>query len=96
MHLDLDPAVLPIDYVLMIVAIPDGASLFDAPDDLRSGRELHFGDEWIRQKQSLLLRVPSVVMPQLFNVLLNPAHAEAEQISLAGVDALNFDARLAG
>jgi RES domain-containing protein len=94
-HLDLDPAALPVDYVLMTVAIPDGVNILDASVELFAGREFRYGDEWIMQKRSLLLRVPSAVMPQSSNVLLNPAHVDAERVALVGIDNLNFDARLA-
>ena len=35
-----------------------------------------FGDAWITAKTSPVLRVPSVVIPQEFNYLLNPEHPD--------------------
>ena len=33
------------------------------------------GDNWLRAANALLLRVPSAIMPQTWNVLINPLHA---------------------
>lgn len=38
------------------------------------------GDEWLARGTSLLLRVPSVVVPVGWNYLLNPAHAGARRL----------------
>jgi RES domain-containing protein len=40
--------------------------------DLASTRMI--GDRWLAQARTLLLRVPSVLAPESFNYLLNPAH----------------------
>jgi len=34
------------------------------------------GDRWLRDRRSVALRVPSVIVPQSWNVLINPAHKE--------------------
>lgn len=36
-----------------------------------------FGDEWLQQGRAPLLLVPSVIVPEECNVLINPAHAVA-------------------
>lgn len=55
---------------------------------------LDWGTAWVRSGKSLLARVPSVVVPEESNVLINPAHE-----SITGVRAMKlrkwlYDARL--
>ena len=38
------------------------------------------GDRWIKQLRSPVLRVPSVVVPEEFNDLINPAHPDLARI----------------
>ena len=52
------------------------------------------GSEWLRSTRSALLRVPSVLAPATFNVLLNPAHSEAKQSVITNVLDYPFDLRL--
>lgn len=39
------------------------------------------GDDWLTGGETLLLRVPSVVVPVGWNYLLNPAHADARRVA---------------
>jgi RES domain-containing protein len=38
------------------------------------------GDEWLRSERSALARVPSAILPDTRNVLLNPEHEDARQV----------------
>ena len=40
------------------------------------------GDEFIRSKQSLILKVPSAVVQEEHNFLINPLHAEFKKIKI--------------
>ncbi len=40
------------------------------------------GDEWLRSNVSPVLRVPSVIIPDDSNFLLDPAHADFAQLSI--------------
>ncbi len=62
-----------------------------APESLRA-----IGDRWIRQGASAILRVPSAVIPEESNYLLNPAHAETTRVSVVAIEPFAFDARLVG
>lgn len=55
-------------------------------------REL--GEQWVRRSLSAVLRVPSAVVPQEHNYLLNPAHADFGKIKLGRAEALTTDPRL--
>lgn len=44
------------------------------------------GDAWLEEGRSLLLRVPSVVVPVGWNYLLNLAHADARKVRTRRID----------
>ena len=52
------------------------------------------GDEWIRGLRSAVLLVPSVVIPDEFNLLLNPAHPGFVKIKISAPRAYSFDPRM--
>lgn len=54
------------------------------------------GDSWLAETRSLLLEVPSVLVPETWNVLVNPRHAEAGLLKLAAVYEYGWDERLLG
>ena len=54
-----------------------------------------YGDTWVREAQSVVLRVPSVVAPESFNVLLNPDHADFHKVRLEPLGPFSFEERLA-
>jgi RES domain-containing protein len=89
-HLDLPFELLPADFVFMRVGVPDGPiSAFAAPADCTT-----IGDAWLAEEQSSTLRVPSVLIPHAWNVLLNPRHPDAAQAEMREVEAFSFDPRL--
>lgn len=53
------------------------------------------GDRWIGKLCSLVLRVPSVVVPEEFNYLINPAHADFTKIEIGQPIVYHFDPRFA-
>ena len=55
-----------------------------------------FGDAWIREKRTAVLRVPSVVARREMNVLLNPLHADFKRIVAGSPEPVVWDARLFG
>jgi len=52
------------------------------------------GDEWIRAEESLVLRVPSVVVPEEHNYLINPKHPEFGELKFGEPRSLDPDPRL--
>jgi len=53
------------------------------------------GDAWAAEGTSLLLRVPSAIVPEEENILVNPRHPEARKLRVASTRPFRFDARLA-
>jgi RES domain-containing protein len=96
-HLDLPFELLPNDYVLMRVALPD--RLIVATDEPRGettsgGQTVTMGDAWLAGGHSAALRVPSVLISNAWNILLNPRHPDATLASIGGVEPFHFDPRL--
>lgn len=52
------------------------------------------GDEWVEAEASLVLRVPSVVVPLEHNYLINPRHPDAEELEVGTPQPLEPDPRL--
>lgn len=52
------------------------------------------GDAWLRAGTSALLKVPSVIIPEEYNVLINPAHPEARHIKASVARQFIYDPRL--
>lgn len=61
-----------------------------APEETRQ-----IGDQWLVSRSSVGLLIPSTVVPQEYNALLNPQHPEYEQIIDQALEIpLQFDPRL--
>ena len=52
------------------------------------------GGEWLRNGQSAVLRVPSAIIANESNYLLNPAHPDFSRIQLVRTEPFVFDPRL--
>ena len=90
-HLDLPFDLLPADYVMMRVGLPDRyvIDLAEIPADSAAA-----GETWLREAASAALRVHSILVPHAWNVLLNPAHRDAARAKLLAVEPFGFDPRL--
>ena len=72
------------------------------PDDLSpswvaeppGSTTIDFGDAWIDSGSAALLMVPSVIVPEEFNVLINPAHPDAKKIRAVIARQYLYDPRL--
>jgi RES domain-containing protein len=53
-----------------------------------------WGDRWLREGQSALLLVRSVLVPETYNILINPRHADAARIERVAVFPYPLDPRL--
>jgi RES domain-containing protein len=52
------------------------------------------GTQWVRTGRSAVLRVPSVIVPEESNLVLNPKHADFVKIIIGQPKRLTLDARL--
>ena len=93
---------LPFNRYLVRIDIPD--ALWDARkvlDPLPGGWDAipaglasrTAGDAWIASRVSALLLVPSVIVPEEYNVLINPQHADAGMIVATTLQRWIYDPR---
>ncbi len=90
-HLDLPPELIPDDYVLITIDLGDAAlePLPVLPEHPRA-----FGDAWLQAQRTPVLQVPSAIVPESPNLLINPAHPEAAAITIASQRPFAVDPRL--
>lgn len=73
-----------------------------APRELPKGWDMNppgeatrsLGTAWCQGHSSVALRVPSVLVPGEFNVLLNPRHPEFRRVRLGAAEPVRIDRRL--
>lgn len=54
-----------------------------------------WGDDWVHLQGSLLAEVPSVIVPEETNILINPRHRDAKRLSAKKIRRWTYDPRLA-
>jgi len=75
--------------VLQRAVLPKKWRTYPAPREVQS-----IGTRWVEQGQSAILEVPSAVVPQEQNFLLNPSHSQFGTIEILEPRALDWDPRL--
>lgn len=99
-HLELDDlyeefVLIDVDFEESLVETIDVATLpsnwqaSPSPPELR-----RIGDEWVAAAHSAVLRVPSVIIENELNYMLNPSHPEFTKIRLGRPRRFRFDSRL--
>ena len=100
-----EPLLAPSDLVAMELDVPDeaGVGAQVEPGQFPAGDwqaypapewQAELGDMWVQDGTFLWLAVPSVVVPQEYNVLINPRHVRMVDIRVASVRSFSFDRRL--
>jgi RES domain-containing protein len=88
---------------VMVINVPDVlpvevVSLAELPMDWADYQNYdicqQIGEQWLKRGIAPVLRVPSAIVPQEWNYLLNPAHSSFTQIELLRTEAFAFDPRL--
>lgn len=101
-HLDLRPEEFPDDFVLGWLDLEEVSAEHLAADDAKERglldneqRSRAFGDLWVSEARTPLLQVPSAIVPEAANLLLNPNHRELRGRNLTGSRRpFSFDPRL--
>lgn len=94
---------LPLNRYLVRIDVPDrvwaAATRYSPPqagwDAIPEGRvSLDAGEAWVRAGSSTLLVVPSAIVPEEINVLVNPLHADGRLVKAYKARRWTYDARL--
>ena len=94
---------VPDDLRLITIEIPDTILIKEIlheeiSDELnRKKAQAQFqtiGDKWIKSQTSLILKVPSVIIPEEFNYLINPLHKDFHKVKIKETKLFRFDERL--
>ena len=100
-HFEIDIRDLPAKYRLLKLEGPgdlaiEHAAVADLSADWIEQADVTraVGDRWLQTARSPLLRVPSAVVPETFNALLNPAHLDATRLTVVQVSEHVIDPRL--
>jgi RES domain-containing protein len=98
---EIDIQDLPIRYRLLKIDAPDDVHIEQVtvdrlPADWPERTEVTsaLGDGWLTKGSAVLLSVPSAIVPETFNVLLNPAHQDAKRIGIVQTGEHAIDPRL--
>jgi RES domain-containing protein len=95
--------IVPKDYYLVSIEIPDSVPMKNMEEvslpaswNISPHREStrQIGDEFLKNKEYLLLKVPSVVVQDEYNYLVNPKHPEFKHVKIIEVKHFQFDQRL--
>ncbi|WP_026450648.1 RES family NAD+ phosphorylase [Aequorivita capsosiphonis] len=98
-----DYAELPLEYSFIEVEIPDSSikeiqsidfikpkwSTEEAVNQLQM-----FGSKWLKKSEALAMKVPSAVLHQEHNILINPSHKDFGKLKIIRKDKMDFDPRL--
>ncbi len=92
-------------FSIMVIEIDDSlktASIqSDSLDDEWSGSSAdayrycqRLGDEWVKSSDSCLLQIPSVIIPEESNYMINVEHEDFKKVQLIRVEEFRFDKRM--
>jgi RES domain-containing protein len=96
--------IIPDELVLLSVSVPSDSPIQEIklntlPGNWRAypapAQLMELGDDWLRRNESLLLKVPSVIIENEYNYLINPSHRDIRKVKIVKKEKFNIDRRLA-
>lgn len=69
--------------------LPDGWQVNPPADDLKE-----IGNRFVSEGKYLALKIPSALMPEEFNIILNPNHTDFKKVRIVSNRNLSIDERL--
>ncbi|WP_428330527.1 RES family NAD+ phosphorylase [Mucilaginibacter sp.] len=98
----LPPLLIPNDYCLVEIEVPGDSITTIALEHLPPNWQdisppvalKYIGDAFLKQKDHLLMKVPSTIVPMEYNYLLNVQHKATKKVKVLKTQPFNFDERL--
>lgn len=93
-------ATSPNTYTLVFIEIPEDEILCIQHDKLKKGWQYDLaysqgiGEDFLKENNALCLKVPSAIVPQENNYLLNPSHVDFKKVKIISTELLELDQRL--
>lgn len=100
-HLDFSED-LPMDRYYVAIDIPDEIAVLelrreDLPENWDSRppslETQYIGDDFVKDNEAAVLKVPSSIVPPEYNYLINPNHPDASKITVVSKELVTFDKR---
>ncbi len=96
---------IPDIYVCLTVEVPDDSLTILSKEILdrdfkqwdtypHSLKTMDFGSNFLKENETLLLQVPSIVVPSEYNFLFNPLHPKSKTAKIINIEPFVFDGRL--
>lgn len=90
------------DLIMVSLELPENSLEKISPSDLPESWDQYAfespvarrGDQWLAQGKSLLLQVPSAVVPQEYNILINPRHPMMDLVKILDASLFIVDLRM--
>ena len=93
---------LPNNLLLVKIEIPEGIEIQTIPPKILtkgwdsypfSSETINYGTNFLRAKEYLALKVPSVIIPDEYNIILNPLHPDIHACKVIKTIPFTFDRR---
>lgn len=90
-------------FKIISIEIPDEITIIDAVKEYKIKDLLEiqsipicreFGDDWYARQKSCILKVPSVIIENSHNFLINTKHPDFEKIKIISIKDFSFDKRI--
>lgn len=93
---------IPKELSIVVLEIPDSGHLIVDNKVLPTNWNHHdvsdetqtLGTALLEKNENLVIRIPSVVIPQEYNYIINPLHPDMKKVKIVDVTAFSFDVRL--
>ena len=91
------------NFVLITIQVPEDALILDLPASiLEKGWDSYaympeiqqYGTQFLKEKKFLLLKVPSAIIKQEYNYIINPLHDQFSMCKVLETNPFQFDERL--
>jgi RES domain-containing protein len=88
-------------YSIITISIPDEfihkIAIENLPEGWRSYQNYEITqkstENWLKEQKSLVLQVPSAIVPMSYNFLINPQHSDIEKVNVIHSEVFIFDER---